>query len=294
MEATKTRKVRSDKGKKRGPRKTSPTKKSTYGRRALDWRKPESFATAAQRIAKTYNSYVDKNIAESVARDQLENIKSGLGYTINPETGKKTLPVFDVLYDMGKNGKLKVKDTKAAQKIYELQAKSNKVKVVSADEQGNEGKIIDDKSRQRIRTVYETTPTSAEYIKSIKTDVLSGYADSDLTDKERAAYAGTIKATVQNLKKQNPHIDDAEARKHAKQIVTATDLAVKNEMARRASFDKTEVKEMDKLFREISEAIEHGKLQGDNLDRALSLVYHSGYQSTHADINELQGIRNLF
>lgn len=276
------------------PRKNKTLEKTASGRQGLDWTKPKSFETAAKRIAKAYNSFVTKNIAENVREDQLENIKAGLGYMKNPETGKKTLSVFDKLYTMGKDGKLKVNENDEVTKIYEAQAKANKSKVVAADATGNTGKVIADKSKQRIRTLYESTPTATKYLADVTKSVQEGYSEFSLDEAEREAFAGSIKKTAANLQKQNPNVNDKEAYNRAKQIVTATKEAVQKELDKRANFNKEDINEMTKLFKNISDAINSGELEGLERDRAFELIHHGGYQSTYAEINELQGIFNMF
>jgi len=283
------------------PRKYTKKEKTKSGRQGLDWTDPKSFETAAKRIAKSYNSFVSKELGKTILEDQLENIKSGLGYMKKFDTTTRTWKndpsrmVFDAIYTIDKDGKLQMKKydkgENVAQKIFEEQASKNKTKVV--DDRGNP-KVIDDKRQQRIRTLYESTPTATEYLNRVKEDVEAGYSDFSLDAAEREVLRGTIKETAKALQEKNPHVDDKAAYDQAKKIITTNREAIQKELEARAKYDKTDTDEIGNLYKKISEAIENGLLEGEDLARADAIIHHSGYQSTFSDINELQGIVNMF
>lgn len=281
------------------PRKYTKRKKTGAGRQGLDWTNPKSFETAAKRLMKTYNSYLGKGLDPRIVEDQLKNLKEGLGHMKvfdSKSRGYRNDPnddVFGRLFVTDKNGKLTMRTYKPgekdlAQEVYELQASKNKVKTV---DKGGKAAIVEDRTQQRLRVVYESTHTYTQYMKSVSEDVAEGYSDFSLDEAEREVLKPTIKGTAAEIMKHNPNVDDKEAYARAKQIVHANSEAVQKEMLARVQLKENDA-QIDELFKNISEAIENGLLEGDELGRAMDLAHHAGAMITYADLNELQGIMN--
>lgn len=265
-------------------------------RQKLKWDNPKSFKTAVGRLAKSYNAYVHRGLPEEVLEDQLENIKRGLGYErvlATNSTGKTyykndpNKPLFESIFKINADGTLSVIESEKADKIYEAQANSNKVKVVAEDRK-NAGKVVADKKLQTIREVYESTPTITEYIKNIRDDVSKGYSDN--TPPHAELVKDTLKETVEEFKKRMPNLDENDVKSEAKSAFKAFNDAVLQEMIVRASFDKNNENDIGKLYNKVSEDIDNGLFSGDELNMLNAIVHHDGTRSTYADINILQGV----
>lgn len=284
------------------PRQYRKRAKTGAGRQGLDWTNPKSFETAAKRLMKTYNSYLGKGLDPRIVEDQLNNLKEGLGHMKVFDSKSRSYrndpkdDVFSRLFVGGKDkdGKLtkltmrvyKPGEKDKAQEVYELQASKNKFKTV---DKAGKAVVVDDKTQQRLRVVYESTHTYTQYMKSVSEDVAEGYSDFSLDEAEREVLKPTIKGTAAEIKKHNPNVDDKEAYARAKQIVHANSEAIQKEMVARVQLKESDT-QIDELFKNISEAIENGLLEGDELGRAMDLAHHAGAMITYADLNELQGI----
>ncbi len=284
-------------------------------RQKLDWTKPKSFQTAAQRLATNYNSFLKKSIPSEVAKEKLQALKDDLGFvkknvtkSFTDDYGKTRTstymknniedPVFDRVFDVDKKtGKLTVKNDDAAQQIYAQQAAKAKLHHTKAFSRRIQGEDVigeaDSLKGQTLRNVYESTPTSKEYFDEIKSFIVDQYSDySENSDK----YAGdTIKDTVVNIKKDYPDMSNTEARAEAKRIMTHMKEAIYKEMADRAIYNldlAASLSREDNIFGAVSDALRDGSIAvgSDDYELAMGIVFHDGRQSTYADLNALQGL----